>query len=54
MTSTKLLIVQILIVFAIMCAEVWPRRNGALRCSAQQQLGSPWFILGSGRFTRHG
>jgi type IV secretion system protein VirD4 len=47
MTPTKLLIGQILIVFAIMLLGVWAATQWAAAMLAYQpQLGSPWFLLG--------
>jgi type IV secretion system protein VirD4 len=47
MTPTKLLIGQILIVFAIMVLGVWAATQWAAAMLAYQpQLGAPWFLLG--------
>jgi len=47
MTPTKLLIGQILIVFAIMVLGVWAATQWAAAMLAYQpQLGAPWFFLG--------
>ena len=46
MTPTKLLIGQIIVVFAIVIAGVWAATQWAAAMLAYQpQLGSPWFIL---------
>jgi type IV secretion system protein VirD4 len=47
MTPTKLLIGQILIVFAIIILGVWAATQWAASMLAYQpELGSPWQILG--------
>ena len=47
MTPTKLLIGQILIVFAIVIAGVWIATQWAAAMLAYQpELGAPWFIVG--------
>ncbi len=47
MTPTKLLIGQILIVFAIVVAGLWAATQWAAAMLAYQpQLGAPWFLLG--------
>ena len=46
MTPTKLLIGQILIVFAIVIAGVWSATQwAAAELGYQAQLGAPWFVL---------
>lgn len=46
MTPTKLLIGQIIVVFAIMIAGVWAATQWtAAMLAYQPQLGSAWFIL---------
>lgn len=46
MTPTRLLIGQILIVFAIMCLGVWAATQWcAAMLGHQPQLGTPWFIV---------
>lgn len=53
MTPTKLLIGQILIVFAIMMLGVWAATQWAASMLAYQpQLGAPWFTLGGLPFYR--
>ena len=48
MTPTKLLIGQILVVFAIVIAGVWAATQWAAAMLAYQpELGLPWFRLGS-------
>lgn len=50
MTPTKLLIGQILVVFALVIAGVWAATQWAAAMLAYQpELGSPWFWLGSTR-----
>jgi type IV secretion system protein VirD4 len=47
MTPTKLLIGQILIVFAIVVAGVWAATQWAAAMLAYQpELGSPWAVIG--------
>jgi type IV secretion system protein VirD4 len=47
-TPTKLLIGQILVVFAIVIAGVWAATQWAASMLAYQpQLGSPWFMIGT-------
>ena len=46
MTPTKLLIGQILVVFAIVIAGVWfATQWAAVKLAYQPELGSPWFVL---------
>ena len=46
MTPTKLLIGQVLVVFAIVIAGVWFATEWcAAELEFQSQLGSPWFVL---------
>ena len=53
MTPTKLLIGQILVVFAIMVLGVWTATQWAAAMLAHQpQLGPPWFRLGAMPFYR--
>ena len=46
-TPTKLLIGQILVVFAIVIAGVWAATQWAAdQLAYQPELGAPWFVLG--------
>jgi type IV secretion system protein VirD4 len=46
LTPTKLLIGQILIVFAIVLGGIWfATQWAAAELAYQPELGSPWFIL---------
>lgn len=48
MTPTKLLIGQILIVFAIVILGVWAATQwAAAMLGFQPELGAPWFVIGS-------
>ena len=44
MTPTKLLIGQIMIVFAIVLAGIWLATQWAAALAYQPELGAPWFI----------
>lgn len=53
MTPTKLLLGQILVVFAIMLLGVWAATQWAAAMLAyQRELGAPWFVIGTVRLYR--
>ena len=53
MTPTKLLVGQILVVFAIMVLGVWAGTQwAAAMLGYQPRLGAPWFVAGGVPFYR--